>query len=67
MARTEAAQVELHSILGRVSDARAVIETAVQVMEGGDIPPEVVAARHGLRMLAAAYDELDAAIGRIAR
>jgi hypothetical protein len=55
---------ELGAILGRFSDARAVIETAVQVMEGGDYPPEVVTARHGLKLLGAVYDELDRAIMR---
>lgn len=68
MARSmEVAQRELRSILGRVSDAKAVIETAVIVlMETGDIPPEVVTAQQGLNMLHDAYNELDAAIGQLA-
>lgn len=59
---------ELFAILGRVSDAKAVIETAVTVMiDTGDIPPEVITAQHGLKLLDAAYDELDSAVGRVAR
>lgn len=59
------AQDELFAILLRLSDAKAVIETAVLVLESGDMPPEVVTARHGMKLLSAAYDELDSAIGRI--
>lgn len=58
----------LNSILCRVSDAKAVIETGVgSMMDRGEITPAVVTAQQGLGMLHEAFDELDAAIGQLAR
>jgi hypothetical protein len=58
---------KLTAIRNRMSNAIAVIETAVIVVEGTATGPEAVAAREGLIMLANAYDELDAAISRLKR
>ena len=55
----------LTRIRNQISDAQAVIETAVIVMEGKGTGPEPVAARQGLIMLAAAYNEFDSVIGRL--
>lgn len=53
----------LAELLGRLSDARAVIETACRAMENGDdYTVEMSALRTGLKMLDEVYDELDLAI-----
>lgn len=57
----------LSEILGRFSDANAVVETACRAMESGeDYTVEMSALRSGLRMLAEVYDDLDRAITTLA-
>lgn len=63
--KLELAYLELSAHMQCASDAKAVLETSVQVMETGDLPPEVVTARHGMKLLDCAYNGLDAAIGRL--
>jgi len=58
-ARKRSPSVELSEILGRLADARSVIETACRAMEAEDCADEIVTLRHGLRMLDRVYNELD--------
>jgi hypothetical protein len=66
---------DLRAMLGRFSEARCVLESAVRSLEQwqdleDDQPArrncdiEIVCLRHALRLLAAVYDELDMAIAR---
>lgn len=62
---TETPRVDFGEILGRFSDARAIIETACRAMEhGDDYAVETSALRSGLIMLDAVYEELDFAIAK---
>ena len=54
---------DLSALLGRFSNARAVIEVACRAQETGErYTEETTALRVGLTMLDSAYDELDRAI-----
>lgn len=77
--RTASTRVaELRGILGRFSDARCVLECAVRSLEQWQnlddaeaaedrrsCDPEIVCLRHALGLLAAVYDELDSALGKL--
>ena len=58
-ARKRSPSVELSEILGRLADARSVIETACRAMEAKDCADEIVTLRYGLKMLDRVYNELD--------
>ncbi len=55
---------DLSEILGQFSDARAVIECVARLLDDWESGPanEAVCLRHGLKLLDAAYNELDRAI-----
>jgi hypothetical protein len=68
----------LREILGRFNDARCVLECAVRSLEQWQsldeaedearrsYDPEIVCLRHGQKLLANVYDELDSTIARLA-
>jgi hypothetical protein len=56
-------EIDFGAILGRISDAKAIIHTGCIVSEQLEgWPPEAITVRAGLNMLERAYDELDRAI-----
>ena len=61
-ARKHSPSGDLSDILGRLADARSVIETACRAMEAEDCADEIVTLRYGLKMLDRVYDALDVAI-----
>jgi hypothetical protein len=59
--------VDFEGILGRFSDARCVLESAVRSLEESHDPSsgvhdEAVCLRHGVRLIDSVYSELDVAI-----
>jgi hypothetical protein len=69
---TKSPRVDLHAILGRLSDSLSIIATATSALthaqEGSgtvaaqDVGEEITTLEHGVRVLRGAYDEMDVAL-----
>lgn len=56
---------DLGTILGKLADSRAVIETACKAMESDEHGSDVITLRTGLTILDGAYNALDTTIARL--